>query len=138
MLSCYGPYLPTDSHYASLWEFYREIKSLGEDIVNLMAGRSVVISMRVICTSMLCLEISRQLKNPSANNEFTVVNLGSEFAMSIAELAGLIASFSPNTRVSVRVLGNQINLRGSVCSIRVPDMSYSKELGIYRNRVTPS
>lgn len=136
IFSCYGPYLPTDLHYAFgnfIGNAFR-----GEDIVVKSDGRSkrsYIYASDLI--SMLCLEISRQLKNPSANSEFNVVNLGSEVAISIAELAGLIGSFSPNTRVSVRVLGESDQSAGNrIRSNYVPDMSYSKELGIYRNRVT--
>jgi hypothetical protein len=85
---------------------------------------------------MLCLEILRQLKDTSAKGEFNVVNLGSEVSISIAELADLISLFSPDKRVSVRVLGAVNQSAGNrVRANYVPDMSFSKELGIYRNRV---
>ena len=135
IFSCYGPYLPTDLHYAFgnfIGNAFR-----GEDIIVNSDGqskRSYIYASDLI--TMLCLEILRQLKDTSAKGTFNVVNLGSEVSISIAELADLIGSFSPDKRVSVRVLGAVNQSAGNrVRANYVPDMSFSKELGIYRNRV---
>lgn len=136
IFSCYGPYLPTDLHYAFGNFIGNALR--GEDIVvnsNGKSKRSYIYASDLI--AMLCLEISRQLTDFSANSRFNVVNLGSDVSMSIAELARLIGSFSPHKNVTVKILSEVDESAGNRVRVNyVPDMSYSKKLGIYRDRVS--
>ena len=66
-----------------------------------------------------------------------MLNLGSENAVSIKELANLVLAVSGQSRNALRILGEEEESIGNrVRANYVPDVAKAKALGIYRDRVS--
>jgi UDP-glucuronate decarboxylase len=135
IFSCYGPWFPSDIHYA-LGNFIGaasrkekiQVKSSG------MASRSYSYASDLI--SMLVLEVLRANREKAHEGVLNVVNIGSSAAITIANLAKLVAEVAELPADHVEILGvSEASSGNRVRNIYVPDVSRAKSLGVYRERV---
>jgi len=135
IFSCYGPWFPEDIHYA-LGNFIGaasrgekiQVKSSG------MASRSYSYASDLV--AMLVLEVLRANHEVPREGDLNIVNIGSSDAITIADLAKLVAKMAGLPDDYVEILGvSEASSGNRVRNIYVPDVSRAKALGVYRERI---
>ena len=138
IFSCYGPHIPTDLHYA-IGNFLGNVKD-GSDIVIRSDGsalRSYSYASDLIV--MICLELTRQIERQQGFEKFNLLNLGSDKAVTIRELAEAVLNAGNNSQSRINILGQSAQTPGNrVRNSYCPDTRLCKSLGIYRDQVSMS